>query len=176
MPYSYFELFQGFFIEHSTIGSTVHPRSLNRLEHCICTTTMTNIRPDRDSNLILPDYKPQSIRMSHRGRPVWHKAFAFTIRKLPNTLIAEKYDRWHYLEHTLCTSLLGKHCVKFQWNPLMTWGEIAFSVKLTVLTIGPCEHCIWILVKSCKLFERNSVWRSVTTMTSDIGPITGGPT
>ena len=25
---------------------------LNSLEHCICTTTMTNIRPDRDSNLV----------------------------------------------------------------------------------------------------------------------------
>ena len=35
----------------------------------MCTTTMTNIRPDRDSNLVPPGYKPQSIRMSHRGRP-----------------------------------------------------------------------------------------------------------
>ena len=35
----------------------------------ICTTTMTNIRPHRDSNLVPPGYKPQSIRMSHRGRP-----------------------------------------------------------------------------------------------------------
>ena len=47
-------------IVQSTIGS---------LEHCICTTTMTNIRLDRDSNLVPPGYKPQSIRMSHRGRP-----------------------------------------------------------------------------------------------------------
>ena len=54
---------------HSTIGSTVHSMPLNSLEHCICTTTMTNIRPDRDSNLVPPGYKPQSIRMSHRGRP-----------------------------------------------------------------------------------------------------------
>ena len=53
---------------HSTIGSTVHSMLLNSLEHCICTTTMTNIRPDRDSNLVPPCYKPQSIRMSHRGR------------------------------------------------------------------------------------------------------------
>ena len=29
---------------------------------------MTNIRPDRDSNRVPPGYKPQSIRMSHRGR------------------------------------------------------------------------------------------------------------
>ena len=27
-----------------------------------------NIRPDRDLNLVPPDYKPQSVRMSHRGR------------------------------------------------------------------------------------------------------------
>ena len=35
---------------------------------------MANIRPDRDSNLLPPGYKPQSIRMSHRaGRGMaWH--------------------------------------------------------------------------------------------------------
>ena len=71
VPYSYFEWLQGFFIVHSTIGSTVHSLPLNSLEHCICTTTMTNIRPDRDLNLVPPGYKPQSIRMSHRGRPVY---------------------------------------------------------------------------------------------------------
>ena len=51
-----------------TIGSTVHSRLLNSLEHWICTTTMTKIRPDRDSNLVPPGYKPQSIRMRHRDR------------------------------------------------------------------------------------------------------------
>ena len=56
------------FIVHSTIDSTVHSIPLNSLEHCICTTTMTNIRPDRDLNLVPPGYKPWSIRMSHRGR------------------------------------------------------------------------------------------------------------
>ena len=69
IPYSYFEWLQGFFIVHSAIGSTIHPMPLNSLEHCICTTTMTNIRPDRDSNLVPSGYKPQSIWMSHRGRP-----------------------------------------------------------------------------------------------------------
>ena len=29
-----------------------------------------NIRSDRDSNLVPPGYKPLSIRMSHRGRPL----------------------------------------------------------------------------------------------------------
>ena len=55
---------------HSTIGSIVHSRPLNSLEHCTCTTTMANIRPDWDSNLVPPDYNSQSIRMSHRGRPI----------------------------------------------------------------------------------------------------------
>ena len=61
--------FKGFFIVHSAIGSTVHSRLLNSLDHCICTTTMTNILPYLNSSLVLPGYKPQSIRMSHRGRP-----------------------------------------------------------------------------------------------------------
>ena len=43
---------------HSSTGSTVHSMPLNSLEHCICTTTMSNIRPDRDSNLVPPGYKP----------------------------------------------------------------------------------------------------------------------
>ena len=58
MPYSYFEWLQGFFIVHSTIGSTLHFRPLNSLYHCINTTTMTNIRPDRDSNMVPPGYRP----------------------------------------------------------------------------------------------------------------------
>ena len=69
MPYSNFECLQGFFIMHSTIGSPVHTMPSNSLEHCIYPTTMTNIRPDGDSNLFPPGYKPQSIRMSHRDRP-----------------------------------------------------------------------------------------------------------
>ena len=36
--------------------------SLNSLEHCVRTTAMTNIWPDRDLN-------PQPHLMSHRGRP-----------------------------------------------------------------------------------------------------------
>ena len=52
MPYFFFERLQGFFIVHSTMGSTLHSRPLNSLGHCIYTTTITNIRPDRDSNLV----------------------------------------------------------------------------------------------------------------------------
>ena len=48
----------------STVGPTLH-MPLNNLEHCICTTTMTHIQFDGDSNLLPPGYKPQSIRMSN---------------------------------------------------------------------------------------------------------------
>ena len=54
---------------HSTLGSTVHPIPLNNLDHCICTTTVTNIRRDRDSRLVPTGYKHQLIRMSYRGLP-----------------------------------------------------------------------------------------------------------
>ena len=52
MPYSYFKWLQGLFIVYNTIGNTVRSTPLNSLERCICTTTITNIRPDRDSNLV----------------------------------------------------------------------------------------------------------------------------
>ena len=68
MPYSYFEWLQGFFIVYSSIGSNIHSRLLNSLEHCKCTTTMPNIQADRYSSMV-PPYKPQAIRMSHRGQP-----------------------------------------------------------------------------------------------------------
>ena len=47
---------------HSTIDSTAHSMPLSSLEQCICTASMPNIRPGRDSN-------PRLDRMSHRGRP-----------------------------------------------------------------------------------------------------------
>ena len=63
------EWLQGFFTVHSTIDNTVHSRPLNGLEHCICTTLMTHIRPGRDSNPV-PSFEPQLNRMIHRGRPI----------------------------------------------------------------------------------------------------------
>ena len=42
---------------------------LEKMEHSICKTTLTNIRPDWDSNLVLPGYKPQSIRIQPTGPP-----------------------------------------------------------------------------------------------------------
>ena len=102
MPYSYFEWIQWFFIVHSTIGSTVHSRTLNSLEHCICTTTMTNIRPDRDTNLVPPGYKPQSIRMSHRGRPLYSVAPMFRRFHVQKVLSSEATIFWSsYIQNIL---------------------------------------------------------------------------
>ena len=71
---------------HSNIGSTVHSMALNSLYHCICTTAMTNIRSDRDSNLVPPGYKPQAIRMSHLGRPLAGQG--------PGSAIADMAGTW----------------------------------------------------------------------------------
>ena len=48
---------QGFFIVHNFIDSTVHSRHLKSLGHCICTNSVTNIRPSRYS-------KPVPLRCS----------------------------------------------------------------------------------------------------------------
>ena len=85
---------------HSTTCSTVHSRPFNSLEHCICTTTTTNILPDRDSNLIPPGYKPQSIRMSHQGRPVISKA-----RKIKNSAIVFPSNK----KSSLCLKYWGSY-------------------------------------------------------------------
>ena len=50
---------------HSTIDCTLHAFLLEHcLEHCICTTTMTNIRPCRDSNTV-------PLRVSSHNRTKW---------------------------------------------------------------------------------------------------------
>ena len=64
----------------------------------ICTTTMTNIRPNRDSNLVPSGYQPQSIRMSHRGRPHRHESYIqekWTIEKICKRC-SFKGDMWKY--------------------------------------------------------------------------------
>ena len=92
-PTLIFKWFQGFFIMNSSIGCTVHAMPLNSLEHCICTTTMTNILHDRDSNMVPPGYKPQLIRMSHKVNPetkgcfsIWnhHNKMSYTRRQIKN--------------------------------------------------------------------------------------------
>ena len=103
--------FKRFFIVHSTIGSTVHTRHLSSLEHCICTTTMTNIRPDRDSNLVPRGYKPQSIRMSHWGRPSCVVLTAFLVVIL---LFARLLDMSNNLlqAYKRCTEVFSYGCPK----------------------------------------------------------------
>ena len=54
-----FEWLQGFFIIYSTIDSTTQYIPLNSLEHCTCTTSMTNNRPGRDSNQVPLSFEPQ---------------------------------------------------------------------------------------------------------------------
>ena len=41
-------------IVYNTIGSTIHSIPLHSLQHCIWTTSMTNIWPYQDSNLVPP--------------------------------------------------------------------------------------------------------------------------
>ena len=45
-------------------ASIAHSRPLNSLEHCIFTTSMTNIRSDRDSNPVPLSFDPKPVRMS----------------------------------------------------------------------------------------------------------------
>ena len=67
--------------------------TLHAFEQFICTTTMKSIRPDQDSNLVAPGYKPQSIQMSHRARNLPaseknEKRWLIIILCLPLTCIA----------------------------------------------------------------------------------------
>ena len=64
----FIEWIQGFIIVHTSINSTAHSWPLNSLQHCVCTTSMKSIWPDRDSNPVHLSFEPQPDRMSHRGR------------------------------------------------------------------------------------------------------------
>ena len=69
------------FIVYSTIGSTSHSRPLNSLEHfrLICTTMMTNIRSDRDSNLVgyLQFFRATAEPNELSGRHTTHMYWVF---------------------------------------------------------------------------------------------------
>ena len=67
MPYSYRMTSR---VPYSTQYHRQHCtlRPLNRLQHCECTTTMTNSRPCQDLNPV-PSSKSQPNRINHRGRP-----------------------------------------------------------------------------------------------------------
>ena len=54
---------QGFIIMRITIHNIVPSRPLNSLEHCLCSTSMTNIRTGRDSKPVPLSFKPQLDRI-----------------------------------------------------------------------------------------------------------------
>ena len=55
---------QWLFLVHNYyhIDNTADPRPLNSLEHCIGGTSITKIRPERDSNQVPLSFKPQTDR------------------------------------------------------------------------------------------------------------------
>ena len=68
--------------------STVHSMPLNNLEESICTTTITNIRPYRDSNL---EAVIKAAWVESRGSrvrlPLWHSIFKEKTFLLPSIVI-----------------------------------------------------------------------------------------
>ena len=75
------EWLQGFFIVRSTIDDTAHSRPLISLEHCICTTSMTNIRPGRDSNPVpLSSHKMIGWDIHRAGLLLWCWPMLFQCR------------------------------------------------------------------------------------------------
>ena len=135
MSYSYFKWLQGLFIVHSTIGSTVHSMPLNSLEQCICTTTMTNIRPYRDSNLVPPGYKPQSIRMSHWGRPGIHLNVVInpSLQKGRGALAEPDCMRPRFQPRRSCVFFSEKYyCSSFLKVTRRWWQPRRFKVETSV--------------------------------------------
>ena len=109
--------------------------SLKRLEHCLCTNTMTNIRSDRDSSLIPPGYKPQSIRMSQiTGKTIWQVILTSDI------FDALKRDAAQWLERGALSMSL--HAVQF-WTPLGAEFSKKYHVSpLSILSIVSML-CFW---------------------------------
>ena len=101
MPYSYFEWIQGFFIVNITIDSTVLSRPLNSLDHCICTTTMTNILPDRDLSLVPPGYKDTNEPSG--SAPPWSRCLQISQR---DDLSSRKWNESDF-RPPLCTYRLN---------------------------------------------------------------------
>ena len=73
------ELLQGLFIVHITLDSTKHYGSLNSLEHYICTTSMTNIKPGWVSNPVSLRLEPQPgrINLGGAGKSPLHKSWGW---------------------------------------------------------------------------------------------------
>ena len=85
---------------------TAHSRPLNSLEHCICTTSMTNIRPDRDSIPVPLCFESQPDRMSHL-EPTNSElnttipGFTFTVVDEFRRFLSQFSINFHEILHTL---------------------------------------------------------------------------
>ena len=128
-----------YFIVHSTIGSTVHFRPLNSLEHCICTTTTTNIRPDWDSYLVPPGYKPQSIRVSHRGRSLILKREKLKTGPLYSLVTKNQASVWN-IEEDMITFVM------ILWRPFWFFMiHVVMSLEVSCVYRIPWyrKHVVW---------------------------------
>ena len=151
MPYSYFEWPKGLFIVHSTIGSTVHSSLLNSLEHCICTTSITNIRPDRDSNLVPLGYKPAPVNTNEPPRPpshLWWSAVNDSVRATwwidghtcpyyATHLLNLPIQRWSIPPYIVWIILwqINQSCHKMRHKSFLIWGDW--------LSCDPLERVTW---------------------------------
>ena len=85
---------------------TAHSRPLNSLGHCTCTTSMTNIRPDRDSNPVPLCFESQPDRMSH-SEPANSElnttipGFTFTVVDEFRRFLRQFSINFHEILHTL---------------------------------------------------------------------------
>ena len=124
----------------STTGSTVHSRSLNSLEHCICTTTTTNILPDRDSNLVPPGYEPQSIRMG--GKMISLEK----LKTVPLYSLVKKNQAsvWNIEEHMITFVIM-------LWRPFWFFYDTSSDVVRGIVCL---PHSL--IQKTCRLVKKLS--------------------
>ena len=83
-----------FFIVHSAIDITAHSIPFNSLEHCICTTSMTNIRPDQDLNPVALSFEPKQDRMGHWASLVIPNTNKLILAPIIVASNMYKHDKW----------------------------------------------------------------------------------
>ena len=125
------------------IGSTINSMPLDSLEHCICTTTMTNIRPNLNSNIVPLGYKPQSIRMSHQGRLcrivvwlfykcTWAAALVWWLHTVPVTLeLTDSSPDLNSARHQTARVRMSSHVFAGQYTSVIWLIIPSLGVSLT---------------------------------------------